>query len=332
MNEFEIIGLLTKNAPGSAGSLRVGVGDDCAVIEGDGWDWLVTTDALFEGVHFNFDYTTTRLLGRKSLSVNLSDIAAMGGQPLFYTVSLGVPTGFPVTFLRELYDGMEDIGKEAGATLIGGDTCMSKSGLVISVTVLGKTVKGKAILRSTAKEGDAVYVTGKFGGAALGLECLKKGMTGAKYAPFLKSYNDPKARLGFGSWLAETGVVTSMVDVSDGLIADLSHIADASNTGFEITAHLVPKPEGFSDAAGELGLDPVRLALTGGEDYELAFTVDAKKTGDFQNLLTGSKFRAVYPVTQIGVIKKDASHRVILDESGKSLEFLKTGYDHFSEG
>jgi thiamine-monophosphate kinase len=330
MNEFELIAMLTKNSPKKAQGLSLGIGDDCAVIEGDGFDWLVTTDALFEKVHFDLDHTTATLLGRKALSVNLSDVAAMGGTPLFYTVSLGVPPNFPVTHLQELYLGMEDVGKEAGVNLIGGDTCASASGLVISITVIGKMQKGKAILRSTAKKDDAIYVTGTFGEAALGLELLKKGMTDEKYYQYVKRHNDPKARLGMGSFFAGTGMATSMIDVSDGLLADLGHIADSSSAGFELDAHAIPFSKGFADVAAELGLDPMALALTGGEDYELILTIDSKRTGDFEKLMENVKFRSVYPVTKIGIIVGDATKRLVLNKNKVPLRFERAGYDHFS--
>lgn len=332
MREFELIELLTKSAPKKIQGLYLGVGDDCAVIEGETHDLLVTTDALFEGVHFNFDNTTAKLLGRKALSVNLSDIAAMGGTPLYYTVTLGVPKNFPVTHLEELYQGMEEVGKEAGAVLIGGDTCSSFSGLALSITVIGKADHGKALLRSKAGKDDAIYVTGTFGDAALGLELLKKGMTDEGHYHFVMRHNDPKARLGMGKFLADTGMVTSMIDVSDGLLADLGHIAESSKVGFEINFSDVPLSKELAVVAHSLGLDPAELALTGGEDYELIFTVDSKKVRDFDALMASAKFRSIYPVTRIGTMKGDASVRVALNGKGEPVAFRRTGYDHFREG
>ncbi len=321
MNEFELIDLLTKDAPREASGLREGVGDDCAVIEGKDQDWLVTTDALFEDVHFSLDHTTARFLGRKSLSVNLSDIAAMGGEPLYYTVGLGVPKDFPVAHLEELYGGLKEVGKESGTLLIGGDTCASRSGLVLSVTVVGRAEKGRAISRRGAKDGDAVYVTGTFGDSALGLECLRRGKTGGKYAPFVLRHNDPKAKIGMGSWLANTKMVSSMIDVSDGLLADLSHIADSSRAGFEIAADSVPVSKGLAEVARELGLSAGELALTGGEDYELIFTVKGDRIQDFS---------AVFPVMRIGTIVGNAGRRVVLDEKGGLVKLSKGGFDHFA--
>jgi thiamine-monophosphate kinase len=299
MTEQELISLLTQGLPRHVDGLKVGIGDDCAVIEGEGCDWLVTTDALFEGIHFNFDYTTDLLLGRKSLSVNLSDIAAMGGLPLFYFVSLGVPSGFSADRLASLYKGMREIADQAKAVLAGGDTCASKSGLVLSITVIGRAEKGGALLRSGAKPGDAIYATGTFGDGALGLACFKKELRGERIAPFVKRYNDPAARIAAGQWLAGTGVVTSMIDVSDGLLADLGHICEMSKAGFEI-------------------------ALTGGEDYELIFTVDGGRVTEFE------KQKTVHKVTRIGTIQKNPEDRIVLGTDGRRLEFSRKGYDHFS--
>ncbi len=317
ITEQKLINLLTEGVPRAKGNLKVGIGDDCAVIESDGFDWLVTTDSLFEGVHFDFEYTDDRLLGRKSLSVNLSDIAAMGGGPLFYTVSLGVPRDFPTERLEKLYQGMKEVSDNAGTILAGGDTCASKSGLVISITVMGRIEKEKALLRSGAKPGDAIYVTGTLGDSALGLACFKKGVKGGRYAFFMNRYNDPSARLAEGMWLSSLGLVSSMIDISDGLLADLGHIADMSKAGFEIDGSSVPLSKGFSEVAGELGLDPLELALTGGEDYELVFTVAEKHIGQFEKEKSG------HIVTRIGTITKNPGDR------GK-FPFARTGFDHFA--
>jgi len=324
MTEQELISLLTQGLPRHVDGLKVGIGDDCAVIEGESCDWLVTTDALLEGIHFNFDYTTDLLLGRKSLSVNLSDIAAMGGSPLFYFVSLGVPAGFSEGRLASLYKGMREIADQAKVVLAGGDTCASKSGLVLSITVMGRTKKGAALLRSGAKAGDTIYVTGTFGDAALGLACLKKGLRGEQTAPFENRYNDPAARIAAGQWLAETGIVTSMIDCSDGLLADLGHICEMSKAGFEIEAAKVPLTAEFEGISKKAGVDPLEIALTGGEDYELIFTVDGGRVTEFE------KQKTVHKVTRIGTIQKNPEDRIVLGTDGRRLEFSRGGYDHFS--
>lgn len=324
MTEQELINLLTQGLPRKANGLKVGIGDDCAVIEGESCDWLVTTDALFEGVHFNFEYTDDLLLGRKSLSVNLSDIAAMGGQPLFYFVSLGVPSDFSTDRLESLYKGMKEIADSAKVVLAGGDTCASKSGLVISITVLGRIEKGKALLRSGAKPGDSIYVTGTLGDSALGLRCFKNGVRGGRFAPFMARYNDPSARLDAGSRLSSSGFVSSMIDVSDGLLADLGHIAEMSKAGFEIEAAKVPLTVGFADISKEAGVDPLEIALTGGEDYELIFTVAHDRVKEFE------KQKTVHKVTCIGTIQKNPKDRIVLGADGEKLEFSRKGYDHFS--
>lgn len=318
MTEQELINLLTSDVPRKTSGLSVGIGDDCAVIEGEKYDLLVTTDSLFEGVHFNFEYTDDRLLGRKSLNVNLSDIAAMGGRSLFYTVSLGAAKDFPAARLEKLYKGMKEVADEADVVLAGGDTCASKSGLVISITVLGRAEKGKALLRSGARAGDAIYVSGTLGDSALGLACLKNGVKGELFEPFMRRYNDPSARLDVGAWLSSSGLVSSMIDISDGLLADLGHIAEMSNVGFKIDGSSVPLANGFREAAGEIGADPLELALTGGEDYELVFTVAGRDVEKFERQKSG------HFVTRIGSMTKNPR-----DRGGFS--YARTGFDHFAK-
>ena len=329
MTEQELINLLTKGIPREACGLRVGIGDDCAVIAGDGFDWLVTTDALFEGVHFDLTYTTDILLGRKSLTVNLSDIAAMGGQPLYYTVSIGVPPDFSAGRLEDLYRGMQEAADKAQVLLIGGDTCASKSGLVFSITAIGRVEKGKAILRRRAKAGDGVYVTGTLGDAALGLWCFKRGVRDGRVTAFLRRYNDPTARIEAGSWLAKTDMITAMIDVSDGLLADLGHIADASNVGFEIQAENVPMNNELINLATMLVLDPMELAMTGGEDYELVFTVAKNQIQSFEQMLRENIHKFGHLVTRIGTITENPKKRLALNSKGQVISFRRLGYDHF---
>jgi len=329
MTEQELISLLTKGIPREAKGLRVGIGDDCAVINGDGFDWLVTTDALLEGVHFQFEYTGDVLLGRKALSANLSDIAAMGGEPLFYTVSIGVPQVFQVERLEALYKGMQEIADEFHVLLIGGDTCSSQSGLVISITAMGRVARGKACLRRGASPGDAVYVTGTLGESALGLKCLQRGYTDLRFGPYLDRHRNPAARLDAGQWLMSTEMVTSMIDISDGLLADLGHISESSNVGFEIHARSLRLAKEFVDCATELALDPLELALTGGEDYELAFTIAKDEISNFERLLHEKEQTFGHFVTCIGSMTQKPQDRLVFDLQERPISLKRTGYDHF---
>ncbi len=327
MNEFELIARLTKGAPKSAPDLLRGVGDDCAVVAGpDGKDWLVTQDALVEGVHFRREWTDMATLGRKSLAVNLSDVAAMGGRPRFYVVSLCLPEDLRAQCAEGLFAGMREIAADFGVELIGGDTVRSSAGLMLSVTVLGEAEKDRAILRCTARAGDVVYVTGKVGGAALGLACLNAGVSENSAAPFVHRHNDPTPRVEEGLALAESGMVTSMIDVSDGVIADLGHIADASGVGYRIELGKFPLDEGFRALARKLHQNPNELMAAGGEDYELLFTVRPAHADEFEKKVVPTLAAGA---TRIGGIVREAKKREAADVDGRFFLPAKRGFDHF---
>lgn len=329
VTEFELIALLTKDAPRAAPDLPCGVGDDCAVVAGpEGRDWLVTTDALIEGVHFRREWTDLAALGRKSLSVNISDIAAMGGVPRFYLVAIGLPPAEAEGAAIAISKGMREVAGRHGMALVGGDTVASPSGLAISITAIGEVPKGKALLRSGAHPGDAIYVTGTLGGAALGLACLRSGRREGDAERFVQRHLDPEPRVAEGRWVAATGIATAMIDLSDGLVADLGHIADASGVGFQIEEARVPRDPPFEAAARALGADPAVLALTGGEDYELCFTIDARRAGEFERRLAQRQGGA--PITRIGTVEKDLTRRDVLDAEGKPLRLKRRGFDHFA--
>lgn len=327
MNEFELINHLTEGALRRADELLYGVGDDCAIIAGhNNQDWLVTTDVLIEGVHFKLDFCDLKTLGRKALAVNLSDIAAMGGKPRFYLVSIAIPDSIGPYGAIELYKGMRERASLHDVVLIGGDTSSSKSGLVISITAIGECAGGHAILRNKAMPCDDIYVTGKFGGAALGLAFLSAHRSDSVSLPFMKRHLDPEPRVNAGLALMKSGMVSAMIDVSDGLLADLSHIADASNVGFEIREKEVPCDHGIEELAKTLNIDPATLILSGGEDYELAFTVRANCVGDFERTVVP---KLPVAVAKIGTIVADKTLKSVLDSEGKILTLKHKGFDHF---
>jgi len=327
MKEFELIELLTRGVDRSAADLAAGVGDDCAVIAGPaGRQWLVTTDLLVEGVHFNLDYTDLATLGRKALSVNLSDIAAMGGVPRFWLSSVAIPQKVGPDGAGALYRGMRGIADEHGALLIGGDTSASDKGLLISVTAVGECAAGRAILRSGAKTGDAIYVTGELGGSALGLLLQKNGMKDGDASRFIRRHNDPAVRVKEARLLSAGGAITSMIDVSDGLMADLGHIADASGAGFEINAWRVSADPSLPALAAQLKADPMDLILAGGEDYELAFTVAESRALEFEReTVPGTGLS----VTRIGTILRDRAVRRAKLADGSEVVMKMAGFDHF---
>ncbi len=327
MNEFELIARLTEGAPSRAPDLVRGVGDDCAVIAGpDGKDWLITQDGLIEGVHFRREWTDMATLGRKALAVNLSDIAAMGGRPRFYAVTLGLPKDLGARCAEQLFSGMRERASDFGAELIGGDTVRSGSGLVLSITAVGEVDRGRAIMRCTARAGDVVYITGTVGSAALGLACLNSGDSSEAAANFINRHKDPAPRVNEGILLAKSGMVTSMIDVSDGVMADLGHIAQSSGVGFRIELARLPVDEGFRAQARRTGASPAELSVAGGEDYELLFTVRPAHAEKFE--------RKVVPdlgagAACVGAIVGEKERREVVDADGRFFVPSVRGFDHF---
>lgn len=330
MTEFELIARITDGLPSAAPGLFLGAGDDCAVVAGpEGRDWLVTADALLEGVHFRREWGDLETLGRKALAVNLSDIAAMGGTARFFLVTLGVPPGMEAGDVLRLNRGMAGLAAETGALLIGGDTTASCGGLALSITAIGEAPRGGAVLRSGARPGDAIFITGQLGGSALGLSLLGRSDRPRGAEPFLLRHLDPVPRLAAGRILREGSAVTAMIDVSDGLMADLGHIADASGCGFELDGPAVPLPEGVAAMASAIGADARQLSLAGGEDYELCFAVRPERA---QALLASWDAAAAgCPIACIGRMVADPRARRALDEAGLAIPLPAAGFDHFAK-
>lgn len=326
--EFELIAKLTEGVPRETEDILCGIGDDCAVIRGRGNECiLVTTDSLIEGIHFLRKWTDPATLGHKVAAAGLSDIAAMGGMPHCYFVALGMPKELGVGGASALYSGMRSLADKFGAVLAGGDTSASRGDLFISIAVIGGVERERCLFRRGARPGDAVYVTGTLGAAALGLKCLDVGQSDERAAPFVRRHLKPVPRIDEGRRIAASGYATAMIDISDGLVADLTHIAQASGLGFEIESAAVPTDEGFGRLAKNLGFDPARLAMSGGEDYELLFTVSRGHIKDFEKWSAGGNFGC--RLTRIGRMTKDAGACVALDDRGKPMEMECGGYDHF---
>jgi thiamine-monophosphate kinase len=259
VNEFELISRLTRSLPSNE-SVVVGPGDDCAVLDLGVPDRLILfkTDAVVEGCHFTRD-TPAALIGHKALARCLSDIAAMAGVPGAALITIALPTAFDAEFVAAVYDGMSALARKHGVAIVGGETTTNPGGMLISVALLGWVSKGKAVLRSGAKAGDAIFVTGELGGSLAG-----------KHLEF-------EPRLAEARWLAETFPIHSMVDLSDGLASDLRHIIHASHVGAELLASAIPvSREARLAAKGHSSAKPPMLAaLTDGEDFELLFTLPA---------------------------------------------------------
>ena len=303
--------------------LLIGIGDDAAVWHGDILIELATADSFIQDIHFTLAMTSWNELGWKALATNLSDIAAMGGVPNYALVSLALPDDTEVEDVTNLYRGMMELGQQFDIAIIGGDT--SSSPLVsINITVLGST-KGEdmhILTRSAAKPGDKITVTGYLGAAAAGLEMLSKKIKISPEAStsLKKAFFRPEPRIAEGHLLVEQGVKTA-IDISDGLVSDLSHILKASRVGARIEIDRVPIHPAVKTNFGDRAIE---LALSGGEDYELLFTASADVIGRISE-------KSPLPITIIGDIVADKIGEITLtDRQGKSIKPAKPGWEHFA--
>lgn len=283
--EFGLIQHLTQNIQLQNPSSQVGVGDDAAVLEYSDKNVLVTNDLLLEGIHFDLTYTPLIHLGYKSAIVNFSDIYAMNGHPRQLLVSLGISKRFSVEDLEDFYHGLQTACEKYGVDLVGGDTSASLTGLMISVTCIGEVEKGKAVLRSGAKENDLICVSGDLGAAYMGLQLLERekrvldpnsrltpDFAGKEY--LLERQLRPEARKDIVELLARNHLVpTSMIDVSDGLSSEMLHLCKNSDCGCRIYEEKIPIDYQTAVLAEEMNLNLNTAALNGGEDYELLFTL-----------------------------------------------------------
>jgi thiamine-monophosphate kinase len=303
LGEFGLIDRLAKNILPALPETFKGIGDDCAVLDYGGEEFtLISTDMLVEGVHFDLAYCPLKHLGHKAVSVNVSDIVAMNGTPLHITVGLALSNRFSVEAIEELYAGMAAACKDYKIDLVGGDTTSSRSGLVISITVVGKVGKDKVAYRSGANVHDVLCVTGDLGGAYLGLQMLEREkqvfvsnptvqpeLAGKDY--ILQRQLKPIARTDFMYDLKEAGVVpTAMIDISDGLASEVMHLCKNSKVGMVIFEEKLPIDESAMETARDLNLDITTCALHGGEDYELLFTI---RPQDFEKLKNSPHITAI---------------------------------------
>ena len=260
-----------------------GIGDDAAVTAlTPGMQLLTSTDMLLEDVHFRRSWHDPYRLGRKSLAVNISDIAAMGGIPRWATLSLAIPSGLPLDFLDEFTRGFLAMAAEHCVSLVGGDTCSSRSGLAVSVTIMGEQLPQRIVRRSGAHAGDDVWVTGTLGDAAFGLQLLEGSLysgrerwrdsESSESGSLVSRLLDPSPRTTCGLALAGSGLISAMIDVSDGISGDLGHICELSGGGAELFLDRLPLSAAFRAEASRFEPFPWHLALSGGEDYELCFT------------------------------------------------------------
>lgn len=321
LGEFGFIDRLSRTVTLRDG-VRLGIGDDAAVTEPvPGTVTLTSTDMLVEGVHFDLSYSDPYSLGRKSLAVNLSDIAAMGGRPRFVLLALAIPPTISVEFLDIFTAGFLAMAEEHGVSLVGGDTCSSKSGLVISVTVMGEQEPLRVVTRAGAQPGELICVSGSVGDAAVGLELLRRG---EREGWCVRRHLDPTPRLREGERLAAAGLPGAMIDVSDGIMADLGHILEHSGYGASIELARLPLSEAYREAVDRLSVDTFAPALTGGEDYELLFTLARDRWPIAEALFAA----AGTPVTIIGGIRPEPGITVT-GPDGLPWEPGPAGFDHF---
>lgn len=266
-----------------------GIGDDCAVIpQGNGVDLLVSTDMLVEGTHFIMDDIRPYRLGWKSAAVNLSDIAAMGGLPVATFLSFALPEGLDSGWTDEFFQGYNDISNRYHCVLLGGDTTASPDKVCVSVAILGRCMSGKAIMRSGARDGDKICVTGYLGDAGGGLKVILEGARRNSDAQALIAMHyQPIPRVEEGLKLAVTEGVHSMIDISDGIGSDLRHILRASRKGAEVNVNSLPLSDELLRTCRRNGWDPLELAISGGEDYELLFTADPDAEIDVPHTVIG---------------------------------------------
>ncbi len=307
LGEFGLIEHLTKNIEHQNISSVLGVGDDAAVLDHFGKQIVVTTDLLLEGVHFDLAYTPLKHLGYKSVVVNLSDLYAMGATPTQITLSVGISNRFGLEAMDEFYEGVYTACEKYGVDLVGGDTASSQKGFVVSVTAIGEVVADKYIRRSTAQKGDLLCISGDLGAAYIGLLFLEREkkiyLEAPKVQPDLEGESyvvgrllKPEARKDIIEFLEkETISATSMIDISDGLSSEILHICKQSNLGCVLYEEKIPISENTKNSAFKFKIDPTACALSGGEDYELLFTI---APADYDKLITNEQISVVGYMTE----------------------------------
>lgn len=334
LGEFGLIKYLTKNIEVRNSSSMKGVGDDAAVMDFAGKKTLVSTDLLVEGIHFDLTYCPLKHLGYKAIQVNLSDIYAMNGIASQVTISIGLSSRFPLEAIEELYEGMVIACKKYDVDIIGGDTTSSRQGLIISVTSIGYADESDLCYRNTAREGDLICVSGDLGGAYVGLQLLEREkqiyLENPQIQPDLEGKDyiverqlKPEARKDIVLLLKDLGVKpTSMIDISDGLSSEIMHICTQSDKGCNLYEDKIPLDPMTYATAREFNLDPTVCALSGGEDYELLFTIPQS---DYE------KIKHNPDITVIGHITDKNSGMNLISKSGKIHPLMAQGWNSFQK-
>jgi thiamine-monophosphate kinase len=330
LGEFGLIDHLTNNNENRNSSTILGVGDDAAIIDHFGRQTVISTDMLVEGIHFDLMYTPLKHLGYKAVVVNISDLYAMNATPTQILLSIAISNKFSVEALDEFYEGVYAACEKYNVDLVGGDTTSSQRGFVISITAIGEVAPDSYVTRGGAKVNDLICVSGDLGGAFLGLTILEREKkifleTGAQPDLENRAYIvgrllKPEARKDVIEYFTAQEIVpTSMVDISDGLSSDLLHICKQSNVGCVLYEDKLPLNEDSKEFAYKLELDPTACALSGGEDYELLFTV---AQADYE------KINANNGLSIIGYITEPAEGKNIITRGGNKHELVAQGWNH----
>ena len=324
--EFDFIEKIKSRAANfkTNSSVRTGIGDDCAVLAKDNkTDLVITTDLLVENIDFHLEWSKPEFIGHKSLAVSLSDIAAMGANPVWSMLSIGVPPHIWKTdFVEKFYDGYLRLAKKCKVELVGGDVSRTPDKIVIDSIAAGEAKKGKAVLRSGAKVGDLIFVTGKLGGAAAGLKLLEDGeeYENSRYKHLYLRQLRPHPQTETGKIIGEKSLATAMIDLSDGLSSDLLHICRASKVGARIFADKIPIALPIKHFNSQIS--NLELALNGGEDFELLFTIKPEKRFQVAKLLAG------HNISQIGFVTLNLEKIELINN--ESITFLEPkGFRHF---
>ena len=329
IGEFGLIDRITRLLPLSSPNVVVGIGDDVAVLKTSGPEYLLATcDIQVEGIHFVRGAITPYQLGRRAVAINVSDVAAMGGSPSWILVSLAIPEATDVALIEDLYRGMSEQALEAGACIVGGNLSGTGAALVVDITLLGQILPEHLVLRSGARVGDAIFLTGFPGESRAGLELVLRpdlGVGEGFRKRVLEHHLTPQPRLREGQLLARLGLAHAMTDVSDGVLADLAHICEASGTGADIRIESIPVTEAVAEVGRAAGHDALEWVLSGGEDYELLFTADPGDAEKVANALAETGL----PCHRIGHITDRAGVIRVGDGEGGHEASGKRGWDHF---
>ncbi len=334
LGEFGLIDYLTKNNETQQASTILSVGDDAAILDNFGKQTVVSTDLLVEGVHFDLMYTPLKHLGYKAVAVNLSDICAMMATPTQITIGLAISNRFSVEALEDFYEGVYAACERYNVDLVGGDTTSSTKGFIISITAIGEVTPNKFVTRSGAKVNDLICVSGDLGGAYLGLQLLEREkriyMENKGVQPDLQNQNyligrilKPEPRVDIVNWLSEQNIMpTSMIDISDGLSSEILHICKQSGVGAVIHENKIPVSEEAKSLGMQFNIPTITCALSGGEDYELLFTIDQN---DYDKVVNSEN------ISVIGYIAEASEGVHLITPSGNKHAIIAQGWNTFNK-